>query len=460
MWERGSFLKKLLYLVDSIIVSATLALLVKLYSLEWSVFYSYLVLLSLFLSLLVFYSFQVYRSSRSNEILKETVLITKAWSVVSSSIVFVLFSLKASDIFSRVALFSWFIITPILLILVHSLVRHILRAIIPTGSELKNAIIVGYNELGINISKTIQQTPWLGIYMSGFLDDSEINHDENVTILGRIDDLHKYLSINRVDLVYIALPMREEEKILNILQTCRTMGCEIFLAPDFYMYKIFNTEIQQLGDNIILSFNPRLRAKRCFDIGFSLFAIALTLPVSLIVALLIKLQDGGPVFYGHSRITSAGRRFRCLKFRTMCVNAEEKLVAILNSDRLARDEWEKTFKLKDDPRVTRIGRFLRKTSLDELPQFINVLRGEMSVVGARPIVYKELCDYYKEDSGLYCSIKPGMTGPWQVSSRSDTEDYRERVRLDGWYALNSSLWLDLKIIFLTIVSILSGRGAY
>jgi lipopolysaccharide/colanic/teichoic acid biosynthesis glycosyltransferase len=144
----------------------------------------------------------------------------------------------------------------------------------------------------------------------------------------------------------------------------------------------------------------------------------------------------------------------------MCIDADTKLKDILENDKKARKEWGKAFKLKDDPRITRIGHFLRKTSLDELPQFINVLKGEMSVVGARPIVDRELYDYYKEDAGIYCSIKPGITGPWQVGKRSDTVDYHERVELDKWYVLNNSFWLDTKIIFKTIWSMINENGAY
>ena len=144
----------------------------------------------------------------------------------------------------------------------------------------------------------------------------------------------------------------------------------------------------------------------------------------------------------------------------MHVNADKKLQEILECDPQAREEWKQTFKLKNDPRITKIGRFLRKTSLDELPQFINVLKGDMSVVGARPIVQEELEDYYKENGALYCSLKPGVTGPWQVGKRSDTEDYEERVRLDSAYAVEHNFLSDLKIIWKTVWSVVRGKGAY
>ena len=200
--------------------------------------------------------------------------------------------------------------------------------------------------------------------------------------------------------------------------------------------------------------------KRPFDVVFSLFAIGITLPVMIPIAVAIKLTDGGSVFFGHERIGYKGKKFKVLKFRSMYPDAEERLKKILKENPKAREEWERTFKLKNDPRVTPIGKFLRKTSLDELPQFFNVLKGDMSVVGPRPVVEKELKKYYKDNAKYYISVKPGITGYWQVEGRSDIEDYEERVKMDVWYVENQSFLLDVKIIFKTIKVMLTGKGAY
>ena len=199
--------------------------------------------------------------------------------------------------------------------------------------------------------------------------------------------------------------------------------------------------------------------KRIFDIGFSIFAIIITLPITIPIAIIIKLTDGGNIIYGHERIGNDGKKFKVLKFRSMYMDADKKLKEILVNDPKAKEEWEKTFKLKNDPRVTPIGKFLRKSSLDELPQFINVLKGDMSVVGPRPVVEEELTKYYKEKAELYKSVKPGVTGYWQVEGRSDT-DYDERIRMDEYYIKNQSFLLDLKIILKTIKVMLTGKGAY
>ena len=178
------------------------------------------------------------------------------------------------------------------------------------------------------------------------------------------------------------------------------------------------------------------------------------------IALIIKLTDRGNIFFKHERVGYKGKPFKVLKFRTMYPDAEKRLKKILEKDPKAKEEWEKTFKLKNDPRVTPIGKFLRKYSLDELPQFFNVLKGDMSIVGPRPVVREELQRYYKDKADIYKSVKPGVTGYWQVEGRSDVEDYAKRVNMDVWYVYNQSFWLDLKIIFKTIWVMLTGRGAY
>lgn len=166
----------------------------------------------------------------------------------------------------------------------------------------------------------------------------------------------------------------------------------------------------------------------------------------------------GPVIFKHIRIGKDGKPFPCYKFRSMCVDAKERLAELLANDQEARAEWEKDFKLKNDPRITKSGAFLRKTSLDELPQIFNVLKGEMSLVGPRPIIHEEL-ERYGEYVDDYLMVKPGITGMWQVSGRSDIE-YDERVLLDSWYVRNWSVWLDVVMLFKTFKVVACKKGAY
>lgn len=189
----------------------------------------------------------------------------------------------------------------------------------------------------------------------------------------------------------------------------------------------------------------------------SIAGLLLFSPIFLFLILKIR-QDGGPVFYAQERLGKHGKLFKCWKFRSMVINADERLRLLLENDPEARLEWESTYKLKNDPRVTKIGAFIRRTSLDELPQFYNVLRGDMSLVGPRPIVEDEK-KYYGDRIRDYLSVKPGVTGLWQISGRSDTS-YEERVALDSYYARHWSLWGDFVIIFKTVFVVLARRGAY
>jgi exopolysaccharide production protein ExoY len=198
--------------------------------------------------------------------------------------------------------------------------------------------------------------------------------------------------------------------------------------------------------------------KRAFDIFGAAFGLALTSPVLALVALLIKLQDGGPIFYGHERIGYHGRPFRCWKFRSMAPDAERRLEALLARDPEAAQEWRETRKLRRDPRVTWLGGILRRTSLDELPQLFNVFIGEMSLVGPRPITHEEL-RRFGGAMKQYVSVRPGISGLWQVSGRSDTS-YEHRVKLDQRYVKTWRLSTDLWIILKTIPSMIFGRGAY
>ena len=197
--------------------------------------------------------------------------------------------------------------------------------------------------------------------------------------------------------------------------------------------------------------------KRIFDLVGSIAIIITISPLLLYIYNKVK-KDGGPAIYSHERIGKGGKIFKCLKFRSMVTNSKEVLEDLLSKDIQAKQEWEATFKLKNDPRITKIGHFLRRTSLDELPQLFNVLKGEMSLVGPRPIITAEL-EKYNDEVAYYLLSKPGMTGLWQVSGRSDV-DYETRVYLDTWYVKNWSMWNDIAILFKTIGVVLKKDGAY
>jgi lipopolysaccharide/colanic/teichoic acid biosynthesis glycosyltransferase len=198
--------------------------------------------------------------------------------------------------------------------------------------------------------------------------------------------------------------------------------------------------------------------ERPINISLSLVILLFIAPLLIVVAAMVWMQDGGPAFYGQMRRGRDGRLFRCLKFRSMVMDSAERLNTVLATDPVARAEWARDHKLRNDPRITRIGLFLRKSSLDELPQLFNVLFGQMNLVGPRPIVDAEIARYgwrYR----YYCAVRPGITGLWQVSGRNDTT-YRRRVALDVIYAQSKGLGLDFKILFMTIPAVLLRKGSY
>ncbi|MEQ5787959.1 sugar transferase [Erythrobacter sp. NFXS35] len=197
---------------------------------------------------------------------------------------------------------------------------------------------------------------------------------------------------------------------------------------------------------------------RGIDILIASLALLFFLPLFALIALATKICDPGPVFFGHRRIGKDGRSFLCWKFRTMVIDAEARLESLLRADPRAAREWAESQKLSNDPRVTPLGNFLRKSSLDELPQLINVLRGEMSIVGPRPIVEAE-AERYGQHFALYCLVRPGLTGLWQISGRSDIR-YFERVLIDARYVSSKSVLRDLRIIVMTVPSVFAARGSY
>ncbi|MCI6924705.1 MAG: exopolysaccharide biosynthesis polyprenyl glycosylphosphotransferase, partial [Megasphaera elsdenii] len=209
-------------------------------------------------------------------------------------------------------------------------------------------------------------------------------------------------------------------------------------------------------NNLALWYNRAV--KRVFDVVCTLIGIICLSPFFLAIALWIYKDSPGPIIFKHRRVGRNGKEFNCYKFRSMCVDADVKLKELLERDPEARKEWETEFKLKNDPRITKSGAFLRKTSLDELPQVFNVLKGEMSLVGPRPIIQDEVPKYGPYIKDFYM-VRPGVTGMWQTSGRSDTT-YEERVQMDTWYVRNWNVWFDIVLIWRTIAVVLKHKGAY
>jgi len=267
--------------------------------------------------------------------------------------------------------------------------------------------------------------------------------------------------------VFINSHQFSQEALHKIVENEIQKRHEVIYIPMLNDYNLTQSQIYELSNthtNLVV-FKNRLKSpyrrfvQQLFNYALALISLPILLPLVTIFAILIKQESPGPIFFAHNRVGRDGKNIPTLKFRSMYSDAKERLEELLDTNEEIRQEWEKNFKLKNDPRVTKIGAFLRKTSLDELPQIFNVLKGEMNFVGPRPVIQKELDQYYKEDKKYYFMVKPGITGLWQVSGRSET-DYDFRVNTDKWYVSNWSLWLDIVILFKTIKVVLFRDGAY
>ncbi len=336
-----------------------------------------------------------------------------------------------------------------------------------------NVIIIGAGTAGRGTAKGIAADIHLGYHVIGFLDDNEslgkqVSVD-GVTykIFGKVRYFKKFVRLLDISTVIIAIPSLSNEKLSELTNDIQKYTKSVLLVPDIKGVALTNTELYHLfvQQLFLLKINNNLKSpynrfiKRTFDITVSIAFLPLLLLIIGTLGLLIKLDSRGPVFYRHARIGRTGKPFGVYKFRSMYLDSKERLGKILAADPCSRQEWETYFKLRSDPRVTRMGNFLRKTSLDELPQIFNVLKGEMSLVGPRPVLKEEIVKYYKENADYYNLVRPGISGLWQVSGRNDV-DYDKRVRLDTWYVLNWSLWLDISILFKTFGVVLKKEGAY
>jgi Undecaprenyl-phosphate galactose phosphotransferase WbaP len=274
------------------------------------------------------------------------------------------------------------------------------------------------------------------------------------------------LYAKRLDLsrAIIAVPGICGPKLIRLLESHANTFRRVYVMPELAEFSSFGVETRDICDSVTLELRRSLLdpvnqfVKRIIDQTVSLLLLALLLPVMLLIILIIRLESPGNALFFHRRIGHGGREFRMWKFRTMRRNGDRILEEYLRNHPEERAQWREKRKLRNDPRVTRVGRILRKTSLDELPQLWNVLRGDMSLVGPRPIVAEE-ATRYNEWFDLYCRVVPGLTGLWQVSGRSDT-DYQQRVDLDSYYVRNWSPWFDIYLLARTVRVVLKGEGAY
>lgn len=374
------------------------------------------------------------------------------------------FAFHFGDLMSRLLVLLSFLGLLFLAPLVRSLVKGRLRRL---GLWGKPVVIMGAGEPGAQIVRLFREQWRLGYRPVAVFDNNQAPADgylEDIPYGGTIGDAMFSDWNLYADTVIFAMPHTRRARLARYVHWASDKFRHVMLIPNLSgvtnsavvardLSGIFSVEIKY---NLL---NPwSLRAKRVLDLGATVLGGIIILPLILALAFLVKLESGGSIFYADWRTGQDGRRFSCLKFRTMVPGAEDVLQQLLEENTSMREEYLKYHKLRDDPRVTRIGRFLRKTSLDELPQLWNVLRGEMSLVGPRPYLLRESEDV-GDTQGEILRVPPGITGPWQVAGRSHTS-FDERVQMDAHYVRDWSVWLDLILLARTVKSTLFGRGAY
>ncbi|MDD5691137.1 MAG: sugar transferase [Candidatus Omnitrophica bacterium] len=404
---------------------------------------------------------QLYLTDRHISITQELFKVVRC--ILYSSILAALFIfLTKIDIFSRLVFLEATLLLTILLSGWRILKRIYVRRLIREGYGNYNVLIVGVNKQSLFLVEEIKNNPYLGLKVIGLVDgDRETNSlkEEGLSVLGKIDDLEKIVKKNFIDEIYIT-DISHRGLVSEVIRKAEQLGKTVrVLAEDFNLpYKMVG--VNYIGITPLLTYYESLShgsdsaIKRCLDIAVSIAALILLLPIFLAIAVLIKLNSQGPIFYVSKRCGKKGSVFNMYKFRSMVKGAEKQRDALSDKS----DVKGPIFKIKKDPRLTRVGKVLRKYSLDELPQLFNILKGDMSLVGPRPFPEAESNKIeYQHIPRL--NIRPGVTGLAQVKGRSNLK-FNQWMRWDIWYVENWSLGLDVKILLWTIPAVLKGRGAY
>lgn len=339
-----------------------------------------------------------------------------------------------------------------MLLICRSLLRRLLKKFSLCQTKV---LIAGYGSTGEKIFQILKDDPYFGFEPIGFVDDAAVpDKAGNVCAAADVAAQHN------CRILICCLPISAIEKHLDKFLRYFTHVSIIASSKVFpisWAYPVSIGGIPGLELTNQLHQKLPLYTKRVFEITMAICCVALLWPLLLVLAVMVKISSPGPIFYKARRLGRFGKNIEVWKFRTMYADADKKLEALLASDAQLALEWRTNFKLNNDPRITPLGRFLRKSSLDELPQLFNVIRGEMAIIGPRPIVEAEK-EYYGEAYEAMSMVKPGISGYWQISGRSDVS-YERRVELDLFYVFNWSIWFDLYIMMMTVVEVLRCRGA-
>jgi Undecaprenyl-phosphate galactose phosphotransferase WbaP len=401
-------------------------------------------------------------TSAADELRRLTIATSLVYLALAASV----FLAKESEEYSRGALLMGWMFSLFLVPLARGILRMACAARPWWGLP---TVVLGSGDSASRVIASLRRNARLGLKAVAVLDDGEARLPalDGVPVAGGFQLAASLGRDLRIPYAIIALAQKSDEAQATLMRLIERYG-KIFphlvVIPDLFGSSLLWLSALDLGGMLGLEVKQRLmlpgprRTKRLFDLLLTVGGGLLALPLLLLLGTLVRLTSRGPVFYTQTRVGQGGRLFKAWKFRSMIADADRVLASYLAQHPEQLAEWERDRKLRHDPRITWLGRFLRRSSLDELPQLWNVLRGDMSLIGPRPIVQDEV-RFYTHRFHLYGKLKPGMTGLWQVSGRNDTT-YAERVDFDSYYVRNWSIWLDLVILSRTSLVVFFGRGAY
>ena len=420
--------------------------------------YKIAILVGMLLTILILSWFQVYRPWRGIRLRQELWTIFLAWGGAIMVMIIIAFFTKTSTDFSRVWIAGWWITSGSLIIALRVAIRLSLRFARSRGYNQRQVVVAGAGSLGQKIVSRIRSAPWVGLEIIGFFDDNEQLQGQvinGIPVAGKLDDMEMYLQKEDIDQVWIALPLRAETRMKQLMKKILvSTSAEIRFVPDIFEFRLLNFSVSEvvglpvlnLTDSPMFGIHQLLKAVE--DRIIAGLALIILAPIMALIALGVKLSSPGPAFYRQERVSWNGLSFTMLKFRSMPVNAEQSKGA----------QWATA----GDQRTTLFGHFLRRTSLDELPQLINVIKGEMSIVGPRPErpvfieeFRTEIPDYMQKHL-----VKAGITGWAQVNGWRGDTDLGTRIKYDLYYIENWSISLDLKIMIMTVFKGMIHKNAY
>lgn len=446
------------HLFDPFIIWSTLILTAWIYGEDFTSYYLVLVIITFFISTYIYERILIYRNWRRGRLLaymRDTVF---GWLIIVTILVFLGYATKFQNQFSEKVLLTWFIVTPLILIISHITVRSIIANWYTKG-KLRSTIVIGANETSLEFIKHVADLPFLLINYHGFFDErdnSRIAGDFGPH-LGGLTDVIPYIHKHNVEMIFISLPMSSQPRIQKLMDELPDTTTSIYFLPDIYIFDLMQARFDYVGDIPVVAMNESPFVgidgvvKNASDFILALVILIFLLPFMLCIALAVKVTSPGPIIFKQRRYGLNGEEIVVYKFRSMTV---------------AEDGPNVVQAKKNDQRFTKIGAFLRRTSLDELPQFINVLQGRMSIVGPRPhaVAHNELYRKLIKGYMLRHKAKPGITGWAQVNGwRGETEELdkmKGRIEHDLYYLKNWSIWLDLWIILRTIWTVIRKDNAH